>query len=158
MRRVHMQTEQTRARHPHTTRLHLPPILRTTRRGAPRPCGGTRTPAPPQALPTHCKLGHRDVTAGLSLARAGLAALLGLARPAYLSRAHAEEPDAHPVPRYPMPHDLVRASSRSLLSHTQRPGPKQQLSPALVLFAHPPPQLEYSRGGWYACHCVTHDG
>ena len=60
--------------------------------------------------------GHRDVAAVLSLARAGLPALLGLARPAYLSRAHAEEPDAHPVPRYPTHPDLAQASS-ALFSH-----------------------------------------
>ena len=81
------------------------------------------------------RIWHRDVTAALSLARAGLAALLGLARPAYLSRAHAEEPDAHPVPRYPTPADLVQASS-ALFSH-QAPSNGSPQPSSSSLACHP---------------------
>ena len=56
------------------------------------------------------RIWQRDTTAALSIARAGLAALLGIARPSYLSRAHADA-SHHPVPRSPSHADLVRASS-----------------------------------------------
>ena len=85
--------------------------------------GGKRSQHTPTSL--H---GHSDVTAALSLARAGLAVLLGLARPAYLSRAHADEPEPHPVPRYPTPPDLAQASSAFFSHHAPSNGSAQPSS------------------------------